>query len=276
MVTVLTNNEKYIINMAMRRLAEGAYLCAVECCNRILEIDSTLFDAHFIKGCALYNLEQYDLSEAEFLRALKNMPLTKSCYSNLAMAAVKCGDSSVIRVIESAARTVLPNADLFMMCGILYADIQDYEKSFECFNIAHELKPAMASIYINAGSVMLERHDAQEKDFIHAICCFTKALTLSPLNKYAYYNRCKAYLKLKDGEKALNDADTLLFIERNNAGFYYIYGNALMLLERYDEAKSYYETAHSFGIEYISTESRKRLAEIKELCKKKNEQGGLL
>lgn len=269
MVVPLTNSEKYILNMAMRRLAEGAYACTIECCDKLLESHKTLFDAHFMKGCAHYNLKQYDIAEAEFLCALKHMPLTKECYSNLAMAAVKCGDSSVVHIIENAAHTVLPSADLFMMCGILYAETESYEKAFEYFNIAHRTEPSSAAVYINAGSVLLERRNASENDLIHAVCCFTKALTLSPLNKYAYYNRCKAYLKLKKGAEALNDAATLLFVERNDAGFYYIYACALSLLERYDEAIEYYKKAISLGVDYVSTESLKRIEELDHILQNK-------
>lgn len=263
MLVSLTEKENYILNMAMRRLYEGAYTCAIECCCKILNKYQTMFEAHFIKGCAHYNLKQYEIAENEFLCALKHMPLTKECYSNLALSAVKCGDSSVVHIIENAANNIFPNADLYMMCGILYANIEDYEKAFKYFNEAHRASPSSAAVYINVGSVMLERPNANKNDFLHAACCFTKAIKLAPLNKYAYYNRCKAYLKLKRGEEALNDANSLLFIERSDAGFYYIYGNALVLLKRYEEAREYYEKAISFGNDYVSKESRKRITEIK-------------
>ena len=64
------------------------------------------------------------------------------------------------------------------------------------------------------------------------------------------------------GQEALQDADTLLFIDRNDAGYYYIYARALELLGQYSQAVKNYEIADSFGDEYVSTESKKRIARI--------------
>ena len=262
MIEFLADNGCYIINMAQRRLSEGANVCAVECCNRVLELNKNVFEAHFIKGCALYNMGEYGLSETEFLSAVKYMPLAVGCYANLAMAAVKSRDSSIVNMIDNALNMVKADAQLHMMCGILYADIGEYDEAFRQFNEAHRLRPSMEAVYINAGCVMLERADAEESDLRHAVCCFTTALKLSPLNKYAYYNRCKAYIRLNMGQEALQDADTLLFIDRNDAGYYYIYARALELLGQYSQAVKNYEIADSFGDEYVSTESKKRIARI--------------
>ena len=62
MIEFLADNGRYIINMAQRRLSEGANVCAVECCNRVLELNKNVFEAQFIKGCALYNMGEYGLS----------------------------------------------------------------------------------------------------------------------------------------------------------------------------------------------------------------------
>lgn len=269
MIDFLTNNGKYLIEMALRRISEKAYDCSVECCDCALNMNKCVFEAHFIKGCALYHMGDYEQAKTEFIAALRFRPFASGCYSNLAMAAIKLGDNNIIKIIKNATQIVNDDAELYMMLGILYSNIDEYDNAFENFIAAHKLRPSIPTIYINAGTVMLEKKNACREDYLHAVCCFTTAIKLSPLNKYAYYNRCRAYIKLNMGKEALGDAETLLFIDRNDAGFYYIYANALVLLGKYDEAVSYYKKADSFGVEYVSLESRKRLQELKNTSKSK-------
>ena len=160
----------------------------------------------------------------------------------------------------------LANADsnLYMLLGITAYKLKKYSDGQKYFSAAHRLSPNSCAIYTNAGISMLEKQNTEEKDISQAVCCFSKAIAIMPLNKFAYYNRAKAYILQKKYNYALNDTQMLLYIDYDDAGFHYIRARALELSEKYTMAYNEYKISALCNNEYIKNESINKMKVLKE------------
>lgn len=79
-----------------------------------------------------------------------------------------------------------------------------------------------------------------------AVSCFNEAISIakkeSISDKVYFSNRCAAYLKLDDGQNALNDANECIKLDENWAKGYSRKGAALFALKRYQDAAAAYKS----------------------------------
>lgn len=80
-------------------------------------------------------------------------------------------------------------------------------------------------------------------NFDEAISNYTQAIALDPSNHVLFSNRSAVYLKMENGEKALEDAEKCVSLNPAWARGLGRKGAALFLLERYDEAAEVYQKA---------------------------------
>eukprot|EP00298_Acanthocystis_sp_HF-20_P030166 c9245_g1_i1.p1 GENE.c9245_g1_i1~~c9245_g1_i1.p1 ORF type:complete len:311 (+),score=113.75 c9245_g1_i1:69-1001(+) len=79
----------------------------------------------------------------------------------------------------------------------------------------------------------------QNQDYFKAAACYTKAIKLDPSNHVLYSNRAAAFLKMENPKdvKALADADKCIELSANWAKGHFRRAQALVSLNRFDEAK---------------------------------------
>lgn len=83
----------------------------------------------------------------------------------------------------------------------------------------------------------------QSDNFEKGVTLFTKALTQNPQDLSALYNRARAYSKLHQLAKALDDFKQLVLLQPTNATFIGDYAVALHLNKNDDEAKIQFDKA---------------------------------
>lgn len=261
---IFFTDEQLIIKSAYKRLSEKAYDCAIECAGYAIDHQIFPFEAHFIMGCALYELGNTNDAISEFYSALKYKPCSEKCIINIAIAKIKSGDINSLFCKPFIDLAKYP--DTCMLMAIAYFYQKQYGKAQSLFASFHKAHPNSASVYINAGVCMLEKENATLPDFKRAICCFTRATKLSPLNKFAYYNRTKAYIRANLPLNALSDSKVLLQIDHNDFGFHYISGVALELNGLYSSAIAEFSIAAQSDSAYIKNASISKMKVLKKHC----------
>lgn len=115
--------------------------------------------------------------------------------------------------------------------------MNEHEKSLNYFQKAIKAAPSNYKGYYNLGLLYIKNNQAQL-----AIDCFNRAINIYEYYK-AYTARASAYYMLKDLPKAMNDANKVLSIDRNNSKAYFIIGNCYNDLNNLDEALKAYNQA---------------------------------
>jgi tetratricopeptide (TPR) repeat protein len=101
--------------------------------------------------------------------------------------------------------------------------------------------------YIERGNYFL-----RENQLDNALANFIRALELSPRNVDALTQRARTWLRLGDGQKALDDATTALNIERREET-YGVRGDAYRKLGHYDKALADYDAAQRIDQDVADT-----------------------
>jgi len=170
--------------------------------------------------------------------------------------------------------------DALHFCGLLYAQVQQWERALELLARALKVNENSPSILNNLGIVFKEL-----KKFDEAISSFEKAVVLNPnyaeaynnlgivfqeqgkleeaLNRYetaialkvdyveAYGNRGNVLSQLKNYEQAILSCDKAIELKNDYAQAYFNKGIALKGLNRYQEAHLNYEQAISLNAHYV-------------------------
>ena len=71
--------------MAQKRLSEKAFDCAIECADYTIKNQAYLFEAYFIKGCALYYKKNYSEALVSFKSASAFCYKSESLNINIAL-----------------------------------------------------------------------------------------------------------------------------------------------------------------------------------------------
>ncbi len=268
-VNNLRNNQAlYMLEIIERRLKSKEYECAIECCDWLISINEYIVDAHFIKGCVLYQIENFAKSEEEILKALISLPHTEENISNLLRTAIKASDSPIHEMLSYSAEFFQSSSAVNILFGILLAKEGRYNEAFLHFRKAKSINPNNPHLYINIGTAMLSRKNITMHKCRQAVCCLSRALKVLPLNRSALYNRCRAWIKLGVAENAITDSKTLLFLDNDDPSFNYIHAKAHLVANDFDEAKIYFTRALELANnDYVKKESIKQLNKLKRMKK---------
>ncbi len=121
--------------------------------------------------------------------------------------------------------------------GAAYMQKGRYAEAHECVGRAISLAPTFYKAYYNNGLIY-----ARENKFLEAMKNFDQAIKINNYPK-AIVARGGIYYEVKDFSKAMNDAQTVISIEPNNARAYFLMGNCLNDLNQLDKALESYSKA---------------------------------
>lgn len=135
-----------------------------------------------------------------------------------------------------------PNSEIAQSSlGAEFMRISDNVNAAACFNKAIAINPRYYKTYYNKGLLLAKNNQLNE-----AIADFTQAIKegnyLKPM-----VSRAEAYFILKDYQKAISDAETVLKKEPDNIGANYVLGNCYSGLNKLDEALYYYNKCISLN-----------------------------
>jgi tetratricopeptide (TPR) repeat protein len=149
------------------------YARAIECYDKVLELNPNKASAWNNKGCALYNLDRYEEALVCFSKAIELAPESTPAWSNK---------------------------------GASLNHLSRHDEALICYDKAIELDPKNAVAWSNKGSTLnwLGRHQ-------EVFWCADKATELDPRQAYARFNRSKAFFAIRrwqDGFDAIREVFT--------------------------------------------------------------------
>lgn len=242
--------KKHLIDEAYRYIViyEDYYRAQI-CCKLILQNNKNSFAANYLMGCALYLDGQLEKARLSFSKAIKLNPKSQNAKINKGVVECQMGRLSGFKEVTKIRHDYAHCYRIFELEAIYSAQRHEYDLAETYFEKAKDFinKP---SIYTNHGTALLEKYLANEgtvEDLHKALSQFNYAIANSNFDKYAYYNRCRTYILLKEYKNALSDARKLAEYDEKDPGFLYILAKAQMLCGLYDEAAENAIYAHWYG-----------------------------
>lgn len=269
--------EKYLIEDARKAFAQEDYALVRVYCKLAIKINNNSFYTHFLNGCAMYHDGDLINARRELAKALKLNPDSKCTKINIGVIDSQIGHLSGIENIEKMYHDYANCVKIFELKGIMFAQKGEYELSDKYFERAKYFYNS-ASIYTNHGTAILEKYLSEKSsvnDIYRAIEQFNYAIENSEFDKYAYYNRCRAYILINQYKKALSDAKKLVAFDAQDPGFLYILAKTQMLCGKYDSAIDNAFYAHWYGTlfnSYVADEALKLCDEIARLKTENSEE----
>lgn len=137
------------------------------------------------------------------------------------------------------------NSEVIHFLGIIYLDLELFDKAIECINKAIKLNPDNAHAYFHLGNALRGKGQSEE-----VIIAYQKAMQLKP-NYTEVYNNLGNLLQEKG---QLNEAipyyKKAIEIDPDFADAYYNLGNVFQHTEQFDEAKACYKKSIEIDPEY--------------------------
>ena len=253
--------------IAIEALNEGIYNKAIAACELALEADSECVAAMVIMGNTHYCKKNYKVAQRWYEKAFDLYPSTKSLV-NMGLAAIQSNDVGFAEVVKDTVFQPINTSVGHELTAMLLCKDGKYDEAEQYFKSAMNESVPKPRLYANYGTMMLERYlhtKADINDVHRAIDMFNSSLEISLFNKYAMYNRCRAYYTLGEYSKALKDAKELIKFDKEDPGFYYLLAEILFKLERYKDALKYVSYANLYGCisnRYVAEEATKLKNEI--------------
>lgn len=266
-------NLRYYLYLAADALKEGIYNKAIAACELALEVDSNCVAAIMILGNCHYQKKNYEEASKLFERAFDLYPSTTNMV-NLSLTAIQSSDGDFANVLKDTVFKPENTSTANELTAILLCKQGNYTEAEKYFELAVQAGVPRPRIYANYGTALLEKYLSSKEDIndVHrAIDKFNEAIDVAVFNKYAMYNRCRAYYTIGEYLKALKDAKELLRYDNEDSGYYYILARILIKLKKYNDAMKYATWAHWYGNltnKYVASEATKLCREINLLTRK--------
>ena len=107
-----------------------------------------------------------------------------------------------LQVAENLYKKILktnPNyAGVYNNLGMMYKELEEYQKAIGCYEKAIQIDPNYANVYYNLGNILQELRELQK-----AKSCYEKLLNLDPTNKKGCSGYGNLLLKITQHNKGL-------------------------------------------------------------------------
>jgi tetratricopeptide (TPR) repeat protein len=219
-------------NRAFLLNALGRYREAIESTSRALAIQPAFVDAFFHRGNALRNFAHHDEALNAYDKALSIAPDSTDAWLGRAsvLHELKRRDDTLAAFAKALA--IKPDlADAWIGRGNVLWSLQRYGEASAAYDAALSIAPDAANAWLGRGNVLfdLKRND-------EAIAAFEKALSINPDLAGAWLGRGNVCWSLHRYDEALAAFDKALAIEPEFVGAWLGRGNVFTDLKRVDDA----------------------------------------
>jgi tetratricopeptide (TPR) repeat protein len=214
--------------------------------------------AHYNRGNALLNKNDYDKAIEEFSQAIRLDPKYPGAYHSRGRAwEGKRDTEKAIADYTEAIRVDPKFTQAYVSRNWLRRTRKEYDKAIEEFNEFIRLNPKSAIGYLERGYAWRDRGDTDK-----AIADFTEAVHADPHSSRAYMARALARRSKKEYEKAAEDYSQLIHMEPKSPSLYIGRGYVWLDKKDYDKAIADYTEAirlnPKYAYAYVSRGSARR------------------
>lgn len=198
-------------------LIDGKYAPAIETFNRLVVLDSTLYEAYFFRGIAKYNLGDFIGAEKDFNTTLRQNPIYTPAYHYRAITLSRTGKYDMALKDLAEAVDLRPSyTGLYFSRGVTYFLSQQFKKAISDFNRFIKAEPKIPDAYLNRGACYLYLNDT-----IKALSDYNKAIKLNMFDPEGYIRRSRIYAMQDKKDLAIEDLDMAIELDSTNTFAYF-------------------------------------------------------
>jgi tetratricopeptide (TPR) repeat protein len=193
-------NEEYMLCIYYKKGDDPNYI--VTKCTETLNKYKGFSLAHYKRGIAYSDLEDYERALADFSEAIRNYPNFSNAYNSRAIIYIdhKKNYSAAVSDATAAIR-IRPDFDsAYYNRGLAYFSMNSYDAALTDFTRVTQLTPNDPDPFYYRGRIYYE-----QKNFAQALSNFTRAVSLDPKHAMSYLYRGNCYYLQKDYQTAISD-----------------------------------------------------------------------
>jgi tetratricopeptide (TPR) repeat protein len=194
--------------------------------NRALELDPKAAGVYDTRGAVWLQAQEYEKAVADFTQAIKLDSSNPSYYARRRTALTQ------LKRFDEAQADAIKIEHLMHLASLNQAVFRDRSSP----------QP-----YIDRGNYFL-----RENQLVEALANFNRAIELNPKSVEALTQRARVRLRRDEPQKAIDDANSALKIERRE-DTYGVRGDAYRKLEQYDKALADYDAAQRIDQDVADT-----------------------
>lgn len=178
-------NKAYFFYKGEELISKGNYAEAIPILNTLLNVDSTIHEAWFLRGVARYYQNDLIGAQKDFDKCLSINPLFSQAYQYNAMVFEQMGKN--IEAIESIKKAIelRPNSSQYLFTyGVILFQQEKYTDALVAFNHVIRVDERIPDAWLNRGTTRLMLSDSTG-----ALNDYTTAINLNPFNTNAYVRR---------------------------------------------------------------------------------------
>lgn len=212
----------------------------IELFTKVIELEPKNLDAYFYRGIAKNDLGDYSGAIVDYSKIIVLQP-DADTYYNRGNSRYSLKDLVGAQEDYQNAYKLDPNfIDALYSLGCVKYDLGDYEAAIKDFSLVINMAPREPKTYLLRASayVALEKYPLALQDYSFAI--------LADPSSDSYYKRGVFYMDINYYEKAYLDLTFALKLNKNNSYAYFYRGASQLLLGKYLNAASDFNSALDF------------------------------
>ncbi|MFG6686331.1 tetratricopeptide repeat protein [Mariniflexile sp. HNIBRBA6329] len=212
----------------------------IELYTKVIELEPKNLDAYFYRGIAKNDLGDYSGAIVDYSKIILLQP-DADTYYNRGNSRYSLKDLVGAQEDYQNAYNLDPNfIDALYSLGCVKYDLGDYEAAIKDFSLVINKAPREPKTYLLRASayVALEKYPLALQDYSFAI--------LADPSSDSYYKRGVFYMDINYYEKAYQDLTFALKLNENNSYAYFYRGASQLLLGKYLNAVSDFNSALDF------------------------------
>lgn len=207
--TTTVNEVEILFNQGLAQYNSRNFEGAIECWNRLLEIDPNLYEVWDNKGLALLDLHRYEEAVASYDRAIELKADDAQIWNNRGTALANLGNyEEAVVSYDRAIEFKADNAEIWHNRGTALTNLGRYEEAIASYDRAIEIKADDSETWNSRGNTWKELGMYEE-----AIVNYDRALEIKPDKYQAWYNRGIALFHLGRFEEEIASLDCAIAIQ---------------------------------------------------------------
>ncbi|QUY46138.1 serine protease [Acaryochloris marina] len=242
--TTLTKDDWLLQGVGKYR--KGNYKEAIKDFGQAIAIDPKDAAAHFNRGNAYDELNQYNLALKDYSQAIQINPEYSAAYNNRGIIYTNLKQNELAFKDYSRAIQLNPEyVEAYANRGNIYNTLKQNELALKDYSRAIQLNPEYIGAYISRGNIY---YDLKQNDL--ALRDYSRAIQLNPESAIAYNNRGKIFNELEQYNQAFKDLNRAIQLNPEYAAAYFNRGNRYYALKQNELALKDYSRAIQLNPEY--------------------------